>query len=115
MYNWLVYGLPNWWDRLSVFFGNIRKYLFGKKGIIKNGPAWRSTLYRIIGALIIGVAKKAYGAFFAIVSSLVALIPGWGTAVAFALKFVPLLITMWLNMLNSLYGKVQGAKEEVYE
>ena len=48
---------------------------------------------RIIGALIIGIAKKAVSGVFSVLSSLFGLIPGWGQAASFICKLIPAILT----------------------
>lgn len=36
IWNFITVGIPNQFDKLSHFFGNVKQQLFGKKGIFKN-------------------------------------------------------------------------------
>ena len=58
IWNFITVGLPNYWDRLRRFVGNIKKQLFGKKGIFRDGIETRNTLRKILWAIGIGFAKQ---------------------------------------------------------
>ena len=67
-------GLPNYWNRLKRFMGNIRKSLFDKKkGILRDMAATKNAVRRIIAAWIIGNTKKVGGK----IASLVLKVIGW--------------------------------------
>lgn len=61
IWNFITVGLPNYWDRLCNFIGNIKKQLFGKKGIFRDGTETRNTLRKIGLAILIGFAKNKLG------------------------------------------------------
>ena len=61
IWNFITVGLPNYWDRLKHFMGNVKKQLFGKNGMFKDAIETRNTIRKIIGALIIANTKKAGG------------------------------------------------------
>ena len=58
IWNFITVGLPNYWDRLRHFIGNIKKQLFGKKGIFRDGIETRNTLRKVLWAIGIGFAKQ---------------------------------------------------------
>ena len=58
IWNFITVGLPNYWDRLRRFVGNIKKQLFGKKGIFRDGIETRNTLRKIFLAIGIGFVKQ---------------------------------------------------------
>lgn len=57
--NFVLVGLPNWWDRIKVWFYDIKEKLFGRKGAFKNLTETKNTIRKIILAWCIGQAKKA--------------------------------------------------------
>lgn len=61
IWNFITVGLPNYWDRLTNFIGNVKKQLFGKKGMFRDAIETRNTIRKIVGALIIANTKKAGG------------------------------------------------------
>ena len=60
-------GLPNYWDRLKRFIGNIRKELFGKKGVLRDMTEAKNTMRKIVVAWIAGNFKKAGGKMVSVV------------------------------------------------
>ena len=57
IWNFITVGLPNYWDRLRHFIGNVKKQLFGKKGIFRDGIETRNTLRKVLWAIGIGFVK----------------------------------------------------------
>lgn len=64
--NFVMVGLPNYWDRLKHFMGNVKQNLFGKNGAFRDSIETKSSLLKIIGALVIANTKKLGGWFFKI-------------------------------------------------
>ena len=94
IWNFFNVGLVNWYDRIKLFFGNIHKSLFGKKGAFKNMIQTRNTLRKILGALIMGIVKKIAGFLVSIVLSVLNFIaPGAPAIVEFLIKLIPAVIT----------------------
>ena len=73
LWNFFTVGLANHWDRLKLFFYNIKESLFGKKGAFKNMIWVRHTLRRIIFAWIIGQTKKVGGKVLGLILKII----GW--------------------------------------
>ena len=94
IWNFITVGLPNYWDRLCNFIGNIKKQLFGKKGIFRDGIETRNTLRKIGLAILIGFAKKKLsGPLVKILSFAISFIPGVGPICQLLVKFVPAVLT----------------------
>ena len=94
IWNFFNVGLVNWYDRLKLFFGNIHKSLFGKKGAFKNMIQTRNTLRKIVGAFIMGLVKKVSGWLVSIILTVLSIIaPGASAVVIFLIKLIPAVIT----------------------
>lgn len=83
IYNTIMVGIPNLWNRTRKFFGKIYKQLFGKKGMFRDAIETRNTLRKIAGAFMIGIAKKVMasgpmGWIWKRLGFLLGLIPGAG-------------------------------------
>lgn len=115
IWNWVTVGFPIMWEKLKMFFGNIYRFLFGKKGVLRNGAQAMSTLKRIVHAYIIGVAKKGYGWFFKILGWALSFIPGWGTALSFICKLLPAIITFIWTQIMLAWHKKGAAEEEQFQ
>ena len=115
--NFIMVGIPNMFDRLSHFFGDLKQRLFGKKGIFKDGETTKFNLLRIIGAVITGHVKKAGGAVLGVLlkvfgTVLNIFLPGAGSALIFLAKFGPYLFTFITNQIMALWmGKKASAEK----
>ena len=114
IWNFITVGLPNYWDRLKFFFGDMKKKLFGKKGILKDGITIKYNLIRIFSAIIIGHTKKAAGWIVAAIGFILNLfLPGAGSALIFISKFVPAIFTFVMNQVMALWaGKAASAEKQ---
>lgn len=115
IWNWVTVGFPIMWEKLKMFFGGIHRFLFGKKGVLRNGAQAMSTLKRIVHAYIIGVAKKGYGWFFKILGFALSFIPGWGPALQFICKLLPAIVTFIWTQIMLAWHKKGAAEEEQYQ
>ena len=115
VWNWITVGLPNYWERLKFFFGDIYRKLFGKKGLLKNGARTMSVLKRIVWAWIIGIAKKGYGWFFQILSFALSFIPGCGPVLSFICKLLPAVITFIWTQIMLMWSKKGAETEEDFK
>ena len=115
--NFIMVGIPNMFDKLSHFFGDLKQRLFGKKGIFKDGATTKFNLLRIIGAVITGHVKKAGGAVLGVLlkvfgTVLNIFLPGAGSALIFLAKFGPYLFTFITNQIMALWmGKKASAEK----
>lgn len=114
IWNFIAVGLPNQWDRLKFFFGDMRKKLFGKKGIFKDAITAKYNLIRIFSAIIIGHTKKAVGGFVALIGHVVNwFCPGAGSVIILISKFVPMIFTWIANWVMSIWtGKKASAEKQ---
>ena len=118
--NFVMVGIPNGIARLKLFFRKIWKSLFGGKGAFKNAEQTRHTLRRIIGALIIGMTKKAVGTavkwlVIGLGTVLNIFLPGAGSALIFLAKFMPAIVTFIATQVMLLWSKKKAAKEEQFK
>ena len=114
--NFILIGLPNWWDRLKCFFGNVKRALFGKKGVFRNGARAKEAIEKIIHALIISVVKKVYGVFFNILGTILSVCCGpWGPLVKLICELIPALITFIWTQIMLLWKGHQASEEEKYQ
>ena len=112
--NFFTVGLPNWYDRLKLFFQGIHNTLFGKKGAFKNMAQTKNTLRKIVGALIIGWAKKTFGGLLvkALIWVLNIAFPGAGSIVNFIVELIPAIITFISTQLMIMWSNKKAAEEE---
>lgn len=112
--NFFTVGLANWYDRLKLFFHNIHDTLFGKKGAFKNMAQTKNTLRKIIGALIIGWTKKAFGGLLvkALLWVLSIAFPPAGAIVNFIVKLIPEIITFISTQLMIMWSNKKAVEEE---
>lgn len=78
IWNFITVGLPNYWNRLSNFMGNVKEQLFGKNGMFRDAIETRNTLRKIIGALVIANTKRFGGIIIKILGVALSFIPGVG-------------------------------------
>lgn len=109
-------GLANHWDRLKLFFGNLHKSLFGKKGIVRDGSSTMDLIRRVIAAWIVGHTKKVGGAVFRAIMKIFGVafcwIPGVAPVCTFLARFGPALYTFITNQVVSMWSK-QKAQGEI--
>ena len=111
MRNFLVVGLPNWYRRLSLFIGDMKKKLFGKKGLFRSVEYVKYMLKRIFTALIISWTNKAVGTVFTWLGEIMNFIPVIGPVLRWICKVIPYIIRYITNKIAELMGKYQMNKE----
>lgn len=114
IWNFITVGLPNYWDRLKFFFGDMKKKkLFGKKGIFKDLITTKYNLIRIFAAIIIGHTKKAAGWIVAAIGFILNLfLPGAGSALIFISKFVPAIFAFIMTQVMAVWAGKKAAAEK---
>jgi hypothetical protein len=113
IWNFFNVGLLNWYDRLKLFFGNIHKSLFGKKGAFKNMIQTKNTLRKIVGAFIIGVTKKVWGWIVNILLWVLNLIaPGAPAIIVFLIKLIPAIMTFIETQVMLAWSNSKADSEE---
>ena len=109
--NFVVVGLPNWYRRLSLFIGDMKKKLFGKKGLFRSVEYVKYMLKRIFTALIISWTNKAVGTVFTWLGEILNFIPVIGPVLRWICKIIPYVIRYITNKIAELMGKYQMNKE----
>jgi nicotinamide riboside transporter PnuC len=88
--NWIVVGLPNWWNRIKSFVSGVKKALFGRKGALRDLTETKNTLRKIIMAWMIGATKKVGGWVMWLLGAVLSVIPFVGPIGKFLMKFGPM-------------------------
>jgi len=88
--NFITVGLPNMWDRLKHFIGNVKKQLFGKKGAFRDAIETKNTLIKIFLAILIANTAKAGGWIVKLLFKALSFIPFVGPLFGFLADFGPL-------------------------
>ena len=112
IWNLLTVGIPDAWDTLTLWYYQIKNFLFGRKGYFKDMVAIRHTARRIVDAFILGLKKKAFGWLWDILCTVVSFIPGVGPFVVFLMRLVPAIITFIENQINAAWAKKQQEVDE---
>ena len=73
IWNFVTVGIPNYYNRLKLFFSDVKNTLFGPKGILRDMAAVKDAIRRIIAAWIVGQTKKVGGAILSVVLQVI----GW--------------------------------------
>ena len=115
IWNFITVGLPNYWDRLSNFIGNVKKQLFGKKGMFRDAIETRNTLRKIIGALIIANTKKVGGILIKILGFALSFIPGVGPFAKFLIEFAPVVYTFISTQIMLLWSNGKANAERAQQ
>lgn len=115
IWNFVTVGLPNQFNRLKHFIGNVKKQLFGKKGAFRDSIETKNTLRKIIGALIVANTKKAGGAMASIILKVLGLcfcwIPGVQPVCNFLAEFGPALYTFISTQIMLLWSNNKAKAE----
>lgn len=111
IYNFVRYGLVNWYYRLKGFFGKIYRSLFGRKGAFKDMKHTKSAFIRIGAALIVAQTKKLGGWVMTALGFLISLIPFCAPIGQFIMKFGPELYVFIMNQIMSFWQKSALNKE----
>ena len=112
IFNFIKVGLPNLWDRMKHFFGDLKKKMFGKKGIFRNAAQTKSTLFRILGAIFISQTKRVGVMILKILFKVLSFIPFVGPIFGFLADFAPAVYTFITTQLMLIWQKKQAEGEE---
>ena len=113
IWNFIKIGLPNWWDRFKNFISNIKKTLFGKKGMFKDAIETKYTLIKIFAALVIANTQKLGGIFVKLLFKALSYIPFVGPVFGFLADFGPMIYTFVATQLMLLFtGKAASVEQE---
>ena len=111
IWNFVTVGLPNQFDKLKHFVGNVKAQLFGKKGALRDSIETKNTLRKIIGALIIANTKKYGGWLLKILGFALSFIPGVGPIAKFIIEFAPVLYTFISTQIMLLWSNNKANAE----
>ena len=111
IWNFVTVGLPNYWDRLKHFMGNVKKSLFGRNGALRDTIETKNTFRKIIGALIIANTKKYGGWLLKILGFALSFIPGVGPVAKFIIEFAPALYTFISTQIMLIWSNNKASAE----
>ena len=111
IWNFVTVGLPNQFDKLKHFIGNVKQQLFGKKGALRDSIETKNTFRKIIGALIIANTKKYGGWLLKILGFALSFIPGCGPIARFIIEFAPVLYTFISTQVMLLWSNNKASAE----
>ena len=89
--------------------------MFGKKGVFRNAARTKSTLFRILGAWIVGQTKQVGGWLVKILFKALSFIPFVGPVFAFLSEFGPAVYTFITTQLLLIWQNKQAESEESAE
>ena len=89
--------------------------MFGKKGVFRNAARTKSTLFRILGAWIVGQTKQVGGWLVKILFKALSFIPFVGPVFAFLSEFGPAIYTFITTQLLLIWQNKQAESEEDVE
>lgn len=110
IWNFIVVGLPQRYNKVKGFFKKLYEDLFGKKGCMRNTDMMYLTLKRIFWALITNLYKKPAGILVNILGTALSVIPFVGPIFMFLSKFGPLLYTFIANRIHEMWAHRAEAK-----
>ena len=111
MYNFVRFGLPNWFGKIKLWINKTNKFLFGKKGLFKDFTTTKYSIIRILAAVAISMTKQVGGALMSLFMTALSFIPFVGPVFKVLSKIGPLIYAYIANKIVGHWSKV-NMKEE---